>query len=252
MRLDLALVERGLARSRNQAATLIEQSLVQVNGKLANKASQKVAPQDEIFVSAQLFVARSAEKLMHALRVFGVSVPKICFDIGASTGGFTQVLIKNGAEKVIALDVGTNQLAQELLSDERVVNISGMNVRDVSRGDLPHVERVELTVVDLSFISLTLVVKKLVELTPQAEFVVLIKPQFELQKSKLNRQGVVERREDRIAAVSSVIEAMGLAGLALHGLVESPITGSTGNREYLAHLKLGVPAASEEMLAKLG
>lgn len=252
MRLDLALVDRGLSRSRNQAASLIEQGHVKVNGQLATKPSQKVQLQDDIEVAAEIYVARSAEKLIHALDSFSIIVPEFCLDVGASTGGFTQVLLERGAKKVIALDVGTNQLAEELKGDDRVVDVSGVNIREVSRQDLPFIEEVGLTVVDLSFISLKLVAEKLVELTPQAEFVILIKPQFELQKSKLNRHGVVESREYRIMAVESALQALGSAGLEVLNLIDSPITGSSGNREFLAHLKRGQQAALEGLLSKLG
>jgi len=116
VRLDLALVSRGLARSRNQAASLIEQSLVQVNGKLAEKSSQIVMATDSLEVLGEIYVARSAEKLLYALDHFRISVPDLCLDIGASTGGFTQVLLERGAKSVIALDVGRDQLARELRS----------------------------------------------------------------------------------------------------------------------------------------
>jgi len=137
VRLDLALVERGLVRSRNQAARLITDGKVFVNNKVSTKASLEVSQVDVLQVSQEAYVARSANKLLHALSEFKIAVPKYCLDIGASTGGFTQVLLERGAEKVIALDVGTDQLAPELSQDSRVIEISGVNIRDIDPASLP-------------------------------------------------------------------------------------------------------------------
>ena len=251
MRLDLALVGKALARSRNQAAALIEQGLVLVNGTSAEKPSQQVSETDSLEVLGEIYVARSAEKLNHALNVFNISVAGYCLDIGASTGGFTQVLLKRGAKKVIALDVGSDQLAGELRSDSRVIDFSGRNIRDVVASDIPNHQEIGLVVVDLSFISLTLVSEKLLELAPNAEFVVLIKPQFELQKSMLNSQGVVASAANRELALRSALSALAKSGLKLVGLSVSPITGTHGNVEYLAHLTKGEMVNLEQFIASI-
>lgn len=252
MRLDLALVGRGLARSRNQAASLIEQGLVRLNGVIAAKASQLVREADQLEVLGEIYVARSAEKLIHALNHFRVSVPDYCLDIGASTGGFTQVLLERGAKKVIALDVGRDQLASELRTDPRVSDFSGRNLREVLAGEIPNHQQIALVVVDLSFISLALVSDKFLELAPNAEFIVLIKPQFELQRSMLNSQGVVASAADRQTALRSALMALTNSGLKLLGLCVSPITGTHGNVEYLAHLVKGKPADLEQFIAGAG
>ena len=252
MRLDLALVGRGLARSRNQAASLIEQGLVRLNGVIAAKASQLVREADQLEVLGEIYVARSAEKLIHALNHFRVSVPDYCLDIGASTGGFTQVLLERGAKKVIALDVGRDQLASELRTDPRVSDFSGRNLREVLASEIPNHQQIALVVVDLSFISLALVSDKFLELAPNAEFIVLIKPQFELQRSMLNSQGVVASAADRQTALRSALMALTNSGLKLLGLCVSPITGTHGNVEYLAHLVKGKPADLEQFIAGAG
>lgn len=252
MRLDLALVSRGLARSRNQAASLIEQGFVRLNGTIAAKASQLVREADQLEVLREIYVARSAEKLIHALNHFRVSVPDYCLDIGASTGGFTQVLLERGANKVIALDVGRDQLASELRTDPRVSDFSGRNLREVLASEIPNHQQIALVVVDLSFISLALVSDKFLELAPNAEFIVLIKPQFELQRSMLNSQGVVASAADRQTALRSALMALTNSGLKLLGLCVSPITGTHGNVEYLAHLVKGEPADLEQFIAGAG
>ncbi len=252
MRLDLALVSRGLARSRNQAASLIEQGLVRLNGVIAAKASQLVREADQLEVLGEIYVARSAEKLIHALNHFRVSVPDYCLDIGASTGGFTQVLLERGAKKVIALDVGRDQLASELRTDPRVSDFSGRNLREVLASEIPNHQQIALVVVDLSFISLALVSDKFLELAPNAEFIVLIKPQFELQRSMLNSQGVVASAADRQTALRSALMALTNSGLKLLGLCVSPITGTHGNVEYLAHLVKGEPVDLEQFIAGAG
>lgn len=240
MRLDLALVQRSLARSRNQAASLIADGQVLVNSKVASKASTIVSDSDDIQVIAQPFVARSAGKLAGALRSFGVKVPAVCLDVGASTGGFTEVLLQEGAELVFALDVGHGQLAPELASDPRVVNLEGQNIRDLTPATLgPRAPEIGLIVVDLSFISLKLVAPKLIELGPKAEVIALIKPQFELDRSRLNKHGVVTERQDRHRAVAKVIDAFLWVGYGLDQLEPSEVVGNSGNQEYLAHFTPG-------------
>lgn len=236
MRLDVALVQRGLARSRNQAAVLISQGKVRVAGIANPKASSDVDDTTKIELTGDLYVARSAGKLADALDRFQIPVPAVCLDVGASTGGFTQVLLERGAELVLAVDVGHGQLAQELAEDSRVVNLEGRNIRELSDLELgPRAPEVSLVVVDLSFISLTLVAQKLIELAPSAELIALIKPQFELDRSKLSSAGIVTSKQNRHLAVGKVIDAFAWVGYGLVDLIPSAVVGSHGNQEYLAH-----------------
>lgn len=252
MRLDLALVERGLVRSRNQAARLIADEKVLINGQVTTKASLEVSAHDRLTLLQESYVARSAEKLLHALEFFPIKVPKNCLDVGASTGGFTQVLLERGAERVIALDVGTNQLAPELKEDPRVLERSGVNIREVDPNSLPIIPgEIELVVVDLSFISLRLVAKQILSCAPGAEFIFLIKPQFELQRKDLNSQGVVRDPERRRFGLEQALLGLSESGFSLVGLIQSPLTGSKGNVEYLAHLRAGNGFDPGPFLARL-
>jgi 23S rRNA (cytidine1920-2'-O)/16S rRNA (cytidine1409-2'-O)-methyltransferase len=252
VRLDLALVERGLVRSRNQAARLIESGHVLLNGIKAAKPSIDVDETDSIEVTKSEYVARSAHKLLYALDQFGIKVPSVCLDIGASTGGFTQVLLEQGADRVIALDVGTDQLADELKHDHRVIEMSGVNIRDFDPAELPFSTReIGLVVVDLSFISLRLVAESILNCGPQSEFVFLIKPQFEVQKADLNRQGVLISETRRLQALRDTLEALSKAGFSLKRLSVSPITGSAGNIEYLAHLAPGRAVDIDRFITEL-
>ncbi len=243
MRLDLALVERGLARSRNQAAALIESGRVFINGREAKKSSQQVGAELEIVVlQAEDYVSRAGHKLAFALKEFDIDVRgKLCLDIGASTGGFTDVLLRNGAGQVIALDVGHDQISPALLEDSRVINLEGVNARELSTAQLAKLSGLRLdqksigiVVADLSFISLTLVLEQIVAVAPKAEFVLLIKPQFEVGKNSLEASGIVNDYRLRASAIRQVVEAAKVSGLGLHGLSRSPLPGTHGNQEYLA------------------
>jgi 23S rRNA (cytidine1920-2'-O)/16S rRNA (cytidine1409-2'-O)-methyltransferase len=237
LRLDVALTNRGLSRSRNQAARLIQQGSVTVNGETQTKPSHLVTESDSIDTHVVLAVSRAGGKLSFALEEFGVTPSGVCLDIGASTGGFTEVLLGAGAEKVIAIDVGHDQLSPELQLDPRVVNVEGTNVRELTLSQLKKITpvRPSLVVVDLSFISLTVVAKKLLELAQGAQLVVLIKPQFELSKEKL-RAGVVKVDSDREAARDKVLAVFSDLGAEVAGVCVSPVVGTKGNTEYLAHL----------------
>ena len=237
MRLDVALTNRGLSRSRNQAARLIQQGSVTVNGETQTKPSHLVTESDSIDTHVVLAVSRAGGKLSFALKEFGITPSGVCLDIGASTGGFTEVLLGAGVEKVIAIDVGHDQLSPELQLDPRVVNVEGTNVRELTLSQLKKITpvRPSLVVVDLSFISLTVVAKKLLELAQGAELVVLIKPQFELSKEKL-RAGVVRVDSDREAARDKVLAVFSDLGAEVAGVCVSPVVGTKGNTEYLAHL----------------
>jgi len=237
-RLDIELVIRELARSRSQASALITSGRISVNGRLAKKASSKIEPDDNVEVSEGIdFVSRAGHKLAHALREFGIVPEGLCLDAGASTGGFTQVLLENGAEKVLAVDVGHNQLVDFIKDDPRVVNLEGQNLRHLTVDqvvDAVGAEPFSLVVADLSFISLTLVSQKLVELAPNSKQIWLIKPQFEVGKHSLSATGVVSSRNERKRAVEQVLKGAKDDGLQCHGLVESPIKGTNGNIEYLS------------------
>ena len=238
MRLDVALTNRGLSRSRNQAARLIQQGSVTVNGETQTKPSHLVTESDSIDTHVVLAVSRAGGKLSFALKEFGITPSGVCLDIGASTGGFTEVLLGAGVEKVIAIDVGHDQLSPELQLDPRVVNVEGTNVRELTLSQLKKITpvRPSLVVVDLSFISLTVVAKKLLELAQGAELVVLIKPQFELSKEKL-RAGVVRVDSDREAARDKVLAVFSDLGAEVAGVCVSPVLGTKGNTEFLAHLR---------------
>lgn len=252
MRLDLALVERGLVRSRNQAARLVVDGHVTVNGQAVSKASLEVSASDLLVVKQESYVARSAHKLIFALSQFEIQVPEYCLDVGASTGGFTQVLLEMGAESVIALDVGTDQLSAELRGDPRVLEMSGVNIRDLEPQSLPIPPlQIQLVVVDLSFISLRLVAKQILSCAPNADFVFLIKPQFELQRSDLNSQGVVTDPKRRRHGLEQALRGLSEAGFRLLSLAQSPITGGKGNVEFLAYCRAGKPTDPKPLLAAL-
>lgn len=241
-RLDIALAARGLARSRSHAATVIAQGLVTVDGLPVVRASSRVRPDQTIEVAgADHYVSRGAHKLIAALDAFRVPVAgRVALDAGASTGGFSQVLLEREAELVLALDVGHGQLAPELWSAERLLSFEGINVRSLTPETLTElVERPvspSLVVADLSFISLTQVLPALrATASPDADFVLLVKPQFEVGRGGV-REGIVHDAGLREDAVSGVLWAAFDLGLGTVGVVASPIAGSHGNREYLVHL----------------
>ncbi|GAB3617809.1 hemolysin [Okibacterium endophyticum] len=242
-RLDAALSERGLARSRTAAAQLIAAGLVKVDGHAVAKASLRVTDEQVIEVAgADHYVSRGAHKLNAALDSFGVDVTgRTALDVGASTGGFTQVLLERGAEPVIALDVGHGQLAPLIRQDERVVTVEGFNVRDLSAQSLAAASGVvavpDLVVADLSFISLTLVLEPIAASVARgADLVLLIKPQFEVGRSGI-REGIVRAAQLRAEALEAVLWSAWDIGLGTAGLIPSPIAGGHGNLEYLVWLK---------------
>jgi 23S rRNA (cytidine1920-2'-O)/16S rRNA (cytidine1409-2'-O)-methyltransferase len=238
-RLDSALAERGLARSRNHAARLIAEGLVTVNGVPVVKASARVGEGQVVEVAASdHYVSRAAHKLNAALDEFKVPVTgQLVLDIGASTGGFTQVLLERGAGRVIALDVGHGQLVESIRADDRVTVIEGFNARELTAASLAAASGIAdaptLVVADLSFISLTTVLPALVETVGlDADFVLLIKPQFEVGRGGV-REGIVHDAALRNDAVMGVMWAARDLGLGVAGFIPSPIAGGAGNREYL-------------------
>lgn len=241
VRLDLELVRRGLARSRSQASELLASGLVRLDGMPVRKASLPVVPEDALTLATPVdpWVSRAAYKLLAVLEAFGAAGLTVrgrrCIDVGASTGGFTQVLLRHGADHVVAVDVGHDQLVPELVGDRRVSDRSGVNVRTLRPADVGGAG--ELVVADLSFISLTLCLPALAALTlPEGDLVVLVKPQFEVGRERLGKGGIVRSAGDRADAVTAVSREAATHGLHVHGLCSSPITGASGNAEFLLWL----------------
>ena len=245
VRLDAELVRRGLARSREQAGELVAAGRVTVAGQRAAKAATQVGRDAPISIAGTgepEYVSRGGHKLAGALAVFGraglVVAGRDCLDAGASTGGFTDVLLRAGAAHVVAADVGYGQLAWSLRIDPRVTVLDRVNVRT-----LEHVTPVPgLVVADLSFISLTLVLPALVACAePDADFVLLVKPQFEVGKGRVGSGGVVREAADREDAVRRVTGAASELGLGVLGVTASPLPGPAGNVEYFLWLRRAAP-----------
>lgn len=249
-RLDRAVVARGLARTRSQAAQLIRAGRVLVDGRAVTRASVTVGPGQELLLGQSQdeetswivrgWVGRGALKLDHALRLWapeGLSVEgRHCLDVGASTGGFTQVLLEYGAAHVVALDVGHDQLDPRVARDPRVTERSNTNIRTVDPDQVAG--PVDVVVADLSFISLSLVLPVLPALCqPGADLVLLVKPQFEVGRERLGRDGLVRRAEDRFAVLERLDAQARDVGLAPVDLHRSPVLGGTGNVEYLWWLR---------------
>lgn len=238
-RLDVALVERGVVESRTKARVLVKDGAVSVSGRVVTKPSLQVGPGDTLEVTTDRDdVGRGAIKLRHALGHFGLDVTGVSVvDVGASTGGFTQVVLDSGARGVVALDVGHGQLHPRLIADPRVINIEGVNILDVTlawwtKQDLP--VDIGVVVADLSFISLQKVVPLLAELFPAASLVLLVKPQFEVGRWK-TRGGIVHEAIDREEAVTAVMDVCKDAGFVNVSTTPSPISGKKGNEEYLVY-----------------
>ena len=237
-RLDVYMTEHGLAPSREKAKQLIADGRVTVGGRAALKPSANVSEGDEVIVSAgRDYVGRGAYKLLRAFEVFPISAEgKKCADIGASTGGFTQVLLEKGAAMVWAVDVGHGQLDKSLIADERVKNCEGVNVRYLPEDFFG--KEAELACCDLSFISLTQILPALTSALPDgAEIITLIKPQFEAGRQALGKNGVVRSKKDHAETLERLTAFFPTLGLSARGLDYSPISGGDGNIEYLAHLR---------------
>lgn len=239
IRLDQLVFDLGYTDSRERAKTTIMSGHVFVNGQRADKPGTPVAPDARVEVRGEAlpFVSRGGFKLDKALRVFPIDpAGKLCIDCGASTGGFTDVLLQHGAQKVYAVDVGYGQLAWKLRNDGRVVSLERTNLRYVTKEQIP--EELDLAVMDLSFISVRLVlpaVKAL--LRPEADIVCLIKPQFEAGREEVGKKGVVRDSAVHEEVVRSVLAFAPTIGLSVMGLDFSPIKGPEGNIEYICHMK---------------
>ncbi|HSR87059.1 MAG TPA: TlyA family RNA methyltransferase [Streptosporangiaceae bacterium] len=252
LRLDAELVRRGLARSRDQAAELIAAGRVAVGGQTALKAASQVAVDAAITVQQVSdepeYVSRGGHKLAGALAAFDglVVAGKRCLDAGASTGGFTDVLLRTGAAHVVAVDVGYGQLAWSLRTDERVTVLDRVNVRSLTPDQVAPPP--EVVVADLSFISLTLVLPALVACAaPTADFVLMVKPQFEVGKDQAGG-GVVRDPALRAAAVRSVASAAASLGLGVAGITASPLPGPSGNVEYFLWLRRSAGPLDAQLL----
>lgn len=240
LRLDVALVERGLVDSRTKAQSLIMARRVKVNGQFADKAGAQVLADDvlEITELEHPFVGRGGMKLDHALKQFSISVEdRVCLDIGASTGGFTDVMLKHGARKVFAVDVGYGQLDQTLRVDPRVVVREKTNARYLELEDFQ--EPVDFISIDVSFISLELILPAARRiLRPDGELIALIKPQFEVGKKDIGKGGIVRDREKRDLVVERIRSFAATLGFSVAGVIESPIKGMEGNVEFLMWCRL--------------
>ena len=238
-RLDVALVERGLMQSRERAKAVIMSGIVYVNNQKADKAGQDVSETDQIEIRGETlrYVSRGGLKLEKAMEVFPITLQDaVCADIGASTGGFTDCMLQNGARKVYAVDVGYGQLAWNLRTDPRVVNLERTNARYIDHEQVP--EELDFISVDVSFISLKLIFPTLHRLLKEGcKAVCLVKPQFEAGKEKVGKKGVVRDGAVHKEVIEKVIAEATAQGFAPLGLDYSPVKGPEGNIEFLLFLQ---------------
>ena len=238
-RLDIALFERGFAESREKAKALIMAGIVYVNNQKSDKAGNTVKPDDIIEVRGETlkYVSRGGLKLEKAMKSFNISLENcICADIGASTGGFTDCMLQNGAKKVYSIDVGYGQLAWKLRTDERVINLERTNFRYVTREQVP--DELDFASVDVSFISLYHILPNLRTLLKEGgRAVCLIKPQFEAGRENVGKKGVVRDKAVHIAVIEKIIGLIAENNYSLLGLDFSPIKGPEGNIEYLCYIE---------------
>jgi len=256
-RLDVLVWQRGLASSRAQARALILAGQIAVNGERITHAGTPVEPQATLthLGTPRAYVSRGGEKLAAALAAFAIEVQqRVAMDVGASTGGFTDRLLQAGAARVYAVDVGYGQLHWRLRTDARVIVYERTNARYLQPDQFP--ERIALLTVDVSFISLRLLLPVLVKLLEfQADAVVLIKPQFEVGKGHVGRSGVVRDPQQHQQVLWDVLTAAQACGFGVRAAIASPLLGPKGNREFLAHLQVGAaalpPPALQELCARL-
>ena len=247
LRLDQLVFEQGLTESRERAKTTIMSGLVFVNGQRVDKPGTAVSPDAAIELRGEAlpFVSRGGFKLDKALKVFPIDpADKVCIDCGASTGGFTDVLLQHGAKRVYAVDVGYGQLAWKLRNDPRVVNLERTNLRYITDEQIP--EPIDLAVMDVSFISIKLVLPSVKALLKEnADLVCLIKPQFEAGRDDVGKKGVVRDSEVHARVIRNILSFVPQIGLSAVGLDYSPIRGPEGNIEYICHLRNCVAPARE-------
>ncbi len=242
-RLDILIVKKGLAPSREKAKALILSGQVLAGGRIASKVGETFPCETQISIKGNTcpYVSRGGLKLEKAMAEFGISLKeKICMDIGASTGGFTDCMLQNGAARVYAVDVGYGQLDWALRNNEKVVVMERTNARYLTQEDVP--EQPDFASVDVSFISLRLILPALERLKVR-EVVTLIKPQFEAGREKIGKKGVVRDPKVHLEVITDVLDFANEIGYAVQHLSYSPIKGPNGNIEYLAHYLLGAEAA---------
>lgn len=255
-RLDVLLVELGFYESREKARAQIMAGKIYVNDQKSDKPGTKI-PRDANIEDRGIkmpYVSRGGFKLAKALEVFGVDVKdKICLDIGASTGGFTDVMLQNGAKKVYSVDVGYGQFAWKLRTDERVVCLERLNFRYATREEIQ--DWIDFSATDVSFISITKIIPKAMELmTEFGEMVALIKPQFEAGKDKVEKRGVIKKKSTHLEVLTNILEFVKSQGLYIYGLDFSPIRGPEGNIEFLIYFgkkDRGLDEISQEYVEKL-
>lgn len=247
IRLDQLVFDLGLTESRERAKTTIMSGLVFVDGQRADKPGMSVSPDANVEVRGKAlpFVSRGGYKLDKALKVFPVDpAGKVCIDCGASTGGFTDVLLQHNAAKVYSVDVGYGQLAWKLRNDERVVNLEKTNLRYVTSEQIPEI--LDMAVMDVSFISIKLVLPAVKQLLKDnADIICLIKPQFEAGREEVGKKGVVRDVKVHEAVINSILDFAPTIGLSVQGLDFSPIKGPEGNIEYICHMRNSAEASAE-------
>ena len=252
-RLDILVWQRDLAPSRAQAQALILAGKIAVDGQCLTQCGARVAAQADVKLLADPspYVSRGGEKLAAGLAAFDCRVQDaVALDAGASTGGFTDCLLQAGVRRVYAVDVGYGQLHWRLRNDPRVVVRERTNARYLTPNDFP--ERMDFLTVDASFISLRLLLPALVPLlTPQAEAILLVKPQFEVGKGEVGKGGVVRDARQHRQVLQAVLASAQAGGLGLRAAIPSPLSGPRGNREFLAHLDAGVPAMPQREVERL-
>jgi 23S rRNA (cytidine1920-2'-O)/16S rRNA (cytidine1409-2'-O)-methyltransferase len=252
-RLDAELVRRGLLPSRARAADAIESQRVVVSGTIATKASRLVRADEPIHVTAgdEQYVSRGGFKLAAALDAFGIDAHgRRCLDAGVSTGGFTDCLLQRGAEHVVAVDVGHGQLDWRLRNDRRVDVRERTSVRNLASGDVE--PPVDLVVADLSFISLGTVAGGLVAAArDDADFVLLVKPQFEADPERVGRGGIVRSPDVHAEVLRDVVASLSRSGIGVTAFATSPITGADGNREFFVRARRGAPVVVDDDVAAL-
>ncbi len=236
-RIDNLLVQKGYFQTRQKAKYAIENRNVKIDGIIIDKSSKQIEETSKIEIIGETlqYVSRGGLKLEKAITVFNLDLQgKICIDIGASTGGFTDCMLQNGAKKVYAIDVGHNQLDEKLKNDNRVINLEGTNIKDLKINEF---EKVDFISIDVSFISLTQVVEIAVKLVKNDGIIcALIKPQFEVGKEFLNKNGVVKDKKAHCKAIEKVLMITKTLNLKIEGIDYSPIKGPAGNIEYITYL----------------
>lgn len=242
-RIDKLLLEKGLVESREKAKALIMAGQIIVDDKRIDKAGEMVPIEGDVRIRGEImpYVSRGGLKLEEALRHFNINVSaKVAIDVGASTGGFTDCLLQNGAAKVYAIDVGYGQMALKVKDDPRVTSIERTNIRDLPEGTIS--EKTDIAVTDVSFISLTKVIPHIIPLLKEeSEIVALIKPQFEVGKGEVGKGGIVKDEKKIEAVIKSIKNFCIELGLIIEGVTPSPILGAKGNREFLIYLKTAHP-----------